>query len=145
MHYIDSNIFIYPIVADEKTENKALLAKTLLIKIADKSIEAATSSLTWDEVVWCIKKILGSETAVKGGSKFLEFPNLRMLDVNEKVIYRAQKLIETYSLRPRDAIHMACCLENKIRDIISDDPDFDSVKDLNRITLEKTTSLGRSP
>lgn len=137
MQYIDSNVFIYPVVADEKTEDKALLAKNILIKIADKSIDAATASLTWDEIVWSIRKILGTEIAIKEGSRFLEFPNLKILDVNEKVIDRAQRLIEKNKLKPRDAIHIACCIENGIDKIISDDPDFDDIKEVKRIALEK--------
>lgn len=136
MNYIDSNVFIYPVVVDERSDRKAFLAKRILIKIADRSIDAATSSLTWDEVSWSIKKILGREIATKEGSKFLEFPNLKVLSVDDKTIGRAQKLVEKYAIRPRDAIHIACCIQNNIRDIISDDADFDAVKEIKRVKLE---------
>jgi len=34
MRYIDSNVFIYLVIADEKTERKVLLSKNILLKIA---------------------------------------------------------------------------------------------------------------
>jgi predicted nucleic acid-binding protein len=77
MKYVDSNIFIYPVVADEKAESKASSAKGILLKIARGDLEAATSTLTWDELVWSTRKFLGSEVAVYEGEKFLRFPQLK--------------------------------------------------------------------
>jgi len=34
MRYINSNVFIYLVIADEKTERKVLLSKNILLKIA---------------------------------------------------------------------------------------------------------------
>lgn len=41
--------------------------------------------LTWDELTWVVRKTLSMKIATKGG-KFLEFSNLRILPVDEKVI-----------------------------------------------------------
>ncbi len=40
-------------------------------------------------------------------------------------------------MKPRDSIHLACCMEGGIDEIISDDRDFDTVKDIKRLPLEK--------
>ncbi len=137
IRYVDSNVFIYAIVADEASEKKALYCKKILLKIAEGELNAATSSLTWDEVVWSVRKLLDAKTSMKEGRELLEFPNLRILNVDHKVLGKAQKALERYSLKPRDAIHAACCLENNIGELISDDPDFDAVSGLSRIRLEE--------
>ena len=137
MQYIDSNVFIYAVLANEKTEPKARLSKQILIGIAEGRMPAATSSLTWDEVVWSIRHEISPEIAIEEGARFLEFPNLRILSIDEKVVNRAQTLIETKKLKPRDSIHLACCMENSISEIISDDKDFDMPVGIKRIPLEK--------
>jgi predicted nucleic acid-binding protein len=136
MKYVDSNVFIYSVVAEEKSERKASLSKKILLKVADGSLAAATSVLTWDELVWATRKFSGLENAIKEGKFFLEFPNLKILKVDSEVIKEAQKLVETYKLKPRDAIHAACAIKNNIKEIISDYPDFDKVKEIKRIKLE---------
>lgn len=135
MKYADSNVFIYPVVADAKTEAKSASSKKILLQIATGKLEAATCYLTWDETVWVLKKFLGRDIAFAEGKRFLEFPNLKFLKVDGQIISRAQDLIAKYEIKPRDAIHAACALENGIKEIISSDPDFDEVKELKRIQL----------
>lgn len=136
MRYVDSNVFIYPVIADWRTDRKAALAKKVLLQIADGKLKAVTSSLTWDELVWSLRKFLGRSLAVAEGRKFLEFPNLKFLDIRESTISKAQDLIDEYNIKPRDSIHAACALENGVKEIISDDPDFDKIKEIKRIKLE---------
>jgi uncharacterized protein len=135
MKYVDSNVFIYPVVADERTEAKSASAKKVLLQIATGRLEAATCYLTWDEAVRVLKKFLGRDLAVAEGKRFLEFPGLKFLRVDGPVVSRAQDLVAKYEIKPRDAIHAACALENGIREMISDDPDFDDVKELKRVAL----------
>jgi predicted nucleic acid-binding protein len=135
MKYIDSNVFIYPVIADEKTEAKAASCRKILLEIATGNMEAATSFLTWDEFMWILSKYLGKEIAVIQGRKFLEFPNLRFIEVGENVISRANELVNKYAINPRDAIHASCALEIDADGILTDDQDFDKVKELRRIRL----------
>ena len=137
MIYVDSNIFIYPVIYDKSVEKKALSARNILVKIAGGLLEAATGALTWDELTWVVRKTLGIKIAIDQGKKFLEFPNLKILPIDEKVIKTAQKIAERYKLKPRDSIHAACALANGIKEILSDDPDFDKVEEIKRIELEK--------
>ncbi len=137
MKYVDSNVFIYAVLADEATEPKARLAKQILTRIADGRLIAATSSLTWDEVVWSIRGELGGRIAMEEGARFLEFPNLTLLNVDEKTIRRAQRIMAESGMKPRDAIHLACCIEGGMDEIISDDRDFDVAKEVKRLPLEK--------
>ena len=135
MKYVDSNVFILPIVYDAEVESKAKSAKSVLIKIADGDLNAATSLLTWDEIVWVVRKLNSLNVAIKEGGKFLQFPNLELLEVKGSVISKAQEIVEKYGIKPRDAIHVASAIENGIKEIISDDSDLDIIKEITRVSL----------
>jgi len=135
MKYIDANVFILPAIYDDGRDEKAKSARRILEKIADSDMNAATSLLSWDEIVWVVRRTMKSDVAIKEGEKFLEFPNLEMLDVKKNVIQKAQELSKKYGLKPRDAIHVATAIENGIKEIISDDSDLDVIKEIKRIPI----------
>ncbi len=135
MKYLDANVFLYYILNPE-TDAKRLQAKKILTEVANGSVPAATCLLTWDEIVWAVRRLLSLEMARSEGAKFLGFPNLRLLEVRAGMLSTAQEVMEEHRLNPRDAIHAACCLENGIEEIITDDGDFRDIDGLTRITLE---------
>lgn len=134
MPYVDSNIFIYPVIYDEDIP-KAKRAKEVLLRIARGELKAYTATLTWDEVAWVTRRLLGREDAAKQGRKLLAFPNLVFLGVDEEAVIRAQRFVEMYDLKPRDAIHVGVALTAGQRQLISDDPDFDKVREIRRMPL----------
>tara|TARA_Y100000310_G_scaffold325511_1_gene389090 strand:+ start:909 stop:1436 length:528 start_codon:yes stop_codon:yes gene_type:complete len=109
----------------------------LFLDIINKNFTGITSVLTWDEVVHTIWKKRGKEIAVSEGEKFFNLPNLILVDTNKNVVMNAQKLITKYGLKPRDAIHAATAILHECSEIISDDSDFDKVKELKRISPGK--------
>jgi len=125
--YIDANVFLNPILYDIKENLDAAKADLLLQKIIHKEIEAYTSFLTWDEFVWVIRKFLGVEIAKRKGKDFLLFPNLIFDNVTSDLVNRAQSLMESYNLKPRDAIHLASALQRQIVEIITFDDDFKGI------------------
>lgn len=131
--YIDSNIFIHPILHDPASVPKAAKAKAKLKQVAEGKIDGYTSTLTWDEVVWATRRFFGQDAAVAQGSVFLKAPNLRLLPVDTEVIFKAQEIAQKYGLKPRDCVHAATALKSKIDQILTYDPDFDSVPGLKRI------------
>jgi len=131
--YIDSNIFIYPVIYDEQLVQESKRAKELLYKIATGKVEAYTSIITWDEVVWVIRRVHGVERAIEQGKMLLRFPNLKILSINKATIIKAQELMERYRLKPRDALHIAVALENRLNRIASYDKDLDGVDGIERI------------
>ena len=135
MPYLDSNVFIYPVIYDEDAEPKVRRAKEILLSIENGKLSALTSSLTWDEVVWVVSKVMGRNEGVSQGKKLLGFPNLEFVVADENVLARAQKLVEKYKLSPRDSIHVASALQKRTRTVISDDRDFDTVKEIKRTPL----------
>ena len=94
--YVDSNIFLYPAIYKLETVEEARESKEFLLKISEGSVEACTATITWDEVVWVVRKIFGLNPSIELGRKFLEFPNLKLLNVKRSVVLRAQKLMEKY-------------------------------------------------
>ena len=135
MIYLDANIFLAAIV-NPPQDDQTGLCKQILMKVVSHELPAATSLLTWDEIVFIIKKTLGKDIASTEGKKFLSFPNLTFLKVDENVISIAQDLLTKYNLNPRDAIHAATALTNNINEILSDDSDFDKLKEIKRIKPE---------
>ena len=133
MLYIDSNIFIYPIIYNETTILESKNCKNFLLKVASGEVEAYTSLITWDEITWIVRRILGVEASVNQGRKFLKFPNLKILGIRKTTILKAQEIMEKYKLKSRDAIHAATAIENKITTIVSYDRDFESIGELRRI------------
>jgi len=136
--YLDTTAFTYAILYDDE---KADRCKDLMKKVAKGFVLGFTSVITWDEVVYTVKKTLGKEIALEEGKKFLNFPNLRSIKLDKNILQRAQELIQEYSLDPRDAIHVATAILNDIKEIISDDSDFDSVEEIKRIKLEEVNQL----
>ena len=114
MLYVDSNIFLYPVIYKLETVEEARESRDFLLKISEGLIEACTATIIWDEVVWVVRKVFGLKPSIELGRRFLEFPNLKLLSVKRSVILRAQRLMEKYKIKPRDAIHAATALENNI-------------------------------
>ena len=131
MIYLDANIFIYPITG---TGTKSEACIEILDKVFNGEQEAGTSVLTWDEFQYSLWKTIGKEKAIEESSIFLKSPNLKFFKVDSEIIQKAQKLSEEYNLKPRDAIHTASMIVNGIKEIISDDPDFDKVQEIKRIS-----------
>jgi predicted nucleic acid-binding protein len=131
--YIDSNIFVYPVIYDPDAISEARKSKDFLLTIALGKAEACTATITWDEVAWVVRKVFSFELSAEESKKFLSFPNLRLLGVKKSTIIRAQDLVEKYRLTPRDAIHAATALENKITTLVSYDKDFDNMNEIKRI------------
>jgi len=100
--------------------------------IESGEITAFTSTLTWNEVVWVVRRLLGRPDSIQAGEKLTLFPNLRFVPASEDVIRQAQKLVSELDIAPRDAIHAASALGKNVDWLVSDDPDFDLVKGLRR-------------
>lgn len=59
MLYIDSNVFLYPIVYDAKVVGEAQKSKDFLLNVAEGAVEVCTAAITWDEIAWVVRKIFG--------------------------------------------------------------------------------------
>ncbi|RLF03144.1 MAG: VapC toxin family PIN domain ribonuclease [Thermoprotei archaeon] len=135
MVYLDANVFLYPLLYDPEVEPKAERASRLLLRVASGELRAVTSALTWDEVVWVVWRLVERDYALRAGEKLLTFPNLVIVAVSPRSVRRAQALASRYGLKPRDAIHAAVAIEHGDSRIVSDDEDFDRVRELERVPI----------
>ncbi|MBI2565030.1 type II toxin-antitoxin system VapC family toxin [Candidatus Woesearchaeota archaeon] len=133
MTYLDTNIFIRAFL--DLTE-KGDKARDLISSILNNK-RFSTSVLTYDELVWVIRKSVGVRESIQAGKNLLAITNFRFISIDKLVLSKTQQLIESTSLKPRDAVHAAAALLNGEIEIISDDADFDKIKELKRISLEK--------
>ncbi len=129
MNYLDSNLIIYAMLDEAEIGD---WARNLLESIQNEEIPACTSFLTFDEVFYKVNKVKGFDVAIKNLGAFLTMPNIRFIDVNDAVIWRALELIRDYRFLPRDVIHAATAFIAGAETIYSQDADFDNIKGLKR-------------
>ncbi len=129
MNYFDSNLIIYAMLDESETGE---WARQLLGHVQNEEMPACTSFLTFDEVFYKVKKVKGIGVAIKNLEAFLTMPNMRFIDVNDGVIWKALELIREYQLLPRDAIHVSTAFIAGAETIFSEDTDFDKISGLKR-------------
>ncbi|MBI2937308.1 MAG: type II toxin-antitoxin system VapC family toxin [Thaumarchaeota archaeon] len=130
--YLDSNVFIYAALNQEDVGDRA---RSLLREVQEGRQRASTSALTFDELIWAVKKHRNLEEAVIAGEAFLGLSGLDLVQVSGDTLAVALELIRRYRLDPRDSIHAASALLEKAEVIISTDEHFDKVKELKRNTI----------
>ena len=128
--YIDSNIFISPLIYEHSSQSVG--SRKVLAAVEKGEVTAYTSTLTWDEVVWVVRRVLGRADSVQAGERLSAFPNLRFVNVSEEVIRSAQRLLSEYNIAPRDAIHVTSAMSKAVDVLVSDDSDLDVVKGIKR-------------
>ncbi len=106
--------------------------RDILESVQNEGMPACTSFLTFDEVFYKVNKAKGIDVAIKDLEAFLAMSNMRFIDVNDAVIWKALELIREYRLFPRDAIHAATAFIAGAETIYSQDTDFDSIRGLKR-------------
>ncbi|MBI5614052.1 type II toxin-antitoxin system VapC family toxin [Candidatus Gottesmanbacteria bacterium] len=132
--YLDSNVLIY--LKDERSFGYQRSRKTIE-KLVVQNISLYVSPLCLDEFLHGFGKALRSKTPEKEFFTNLEralvsifkFPQLFIINPPTNLETHAQiiSLMETYSLRPRDAYHLLTMQENKINGFATCDKDFEKV------------------
>ena len=102
-------------------------AQRLLTRVENEEIEASTSALTVDEVVWVVKRMRGMDQALEVGDALLNMRGLELIPVDENVLRDSIGLMRLHGFDPRDAIHAASALRRGADAIISSDSHFDSL------------------
>ena len=133
MLYLDANIFIFAAINTDEEGTKAV---ALLTKIQIGEEKAVTSALTFDEVFWEVKKNRGIEKALETAEAMLNFPNLEIVPADKEAVYSAIQLIRKYNLAPRDALHAATAIAEKVECIVTTDAHFCKIKELKMKGLQ---------
>lgn len=126
-HYLDANLFIYAFVNED---NVGIAARNILGRVVKGEIKAVTSFLTYDEFFWGIRTKFDRQRVLAYAKSFLEIPRLEFVQVDDRVIFQTQDLLEKYSLDPRDAIHLASALVSSARVFITQDFDLENFPDI---------------
>lgn len=129
MIYLDANVFIYAALNLEEVGDRA---RTLLREIQQGKMLAFSSALTFDELVWAVKRHRRLEDAIVAGEAFLSINGLKLVDVNGDLLSLALGLMRKYRLDPRDSIHAASAISENAEMIVSTDKHFDKVKEIRR-------------
>jgi predicted nucleic acid-binding protein len=125
--YLDANVFIFASLSTKDYGNKA---ESLLDKVQRGEEKAKTSALTFDEVFWEVRRNRGLEKALQAGEAMLNYPNLDIIPADREIVLFAIHIIKEFNLAPRDAIHAATALAEKVDCIVSTDRHFEKVKGL---------------
>src|SRR3989338_4912407 len=123
--YLDSNVFVFASTSEAAIGEKCAKILDWLAKGRKKAV---TSSLTFDELFFKIKKLKGAAAAILFSENFLALPHLALANVDSALIGEALNIIKRHKLAPRDAIHAATARLHNSEVIVSDDKDFAKVK-----------------
>ncbi|MEM3154315.1 MAG: type II toxin-antitoxin system VapC family toxin [Candidatus Woesearchaeota archaeon] len=134
MIYIDSNVFATAALDQGALGQKA---RRIIDAIETGKLLACTSALTVGEVMWAVKKIGGKEQAIATARTILALRNLDVCDASHSVISEAVDIFSHSELHPRDAIHYATMRSRGIKTMISNDANFDKIKEITRKPIEK--------
>lgn len=123
--YLDSNVFVYAALYEgEKSDG----ARRLLREIVEGNREAATASLTLDEVTYVLEREETREGALRQAERVLGFANLRVVSVGAEEARDALGVMrDNEALSPRDAFHLAAAEKADADVLVTDDSDFDEV------------------
>ncbi len=132
MIYLDSNVFITAaLYEDEVGDNSRRIIKEIRLG----NYEASTSTLTFDEVFWIVKREKDSENALRIVRSMLKMKNLRFISVDKSILWKTYEILDGKNLGPRDSIHLACAIESGSESIISEDSDFKDIDSIECITI----------
>ncbi len=129
MIYLDANVFIS---ANLDLGKEGEDARSLLRRVQSGRVRAASSALTFDEIVWIVKKNRTAEASVLAGEAFLNMPGLELIAVDGDLLAEALSVMRRYHLDPRDSIHAASAMNGGADAIVSADRHFDKVKEVGR-------------
>lgn len=125
-YFIDSNIFLRPIVKDDQQKVKE--CEELFGKLKAGKIKAFTSNLILAEIIWTGGRFYKIEkgdliTAIKG---ILGFKNLRVVEASNPNL--AIEIYEKFSVKFIDALIASNpAIFNKEVAVVSYDKDFDKI------------------
>jgi predicted nucleic acid-binding protein len=130
MKYLDSCVFLS---AAFDSGQKGIHSRALIKKVEDGE-PTAISALTIDEVCWALlNNRKDRKKAIDYAESLFKLADLQITSVTRSDAYQSLAAMRKYPhLRPRDAIHLAVAMRLGAEAIISDDKDFDGIKELRR-------------
>ena len=134
MIYIDTNVFVYASIEKGVLGEKA---RMLIKSIQNGENPSITSAITLSEVVYAIRKEKGLEAALEGGKAVLEMDGLRIAELDRGVCFDTMEIMRETKLQPQDSIHYATMKHHGITAIITEDKEFNRIKDIKRYSISE--------
>jgi len=118
--YLDSNVFVFAVLSRDELGNAA---RRILANLS--KINARTCCLAIDELAWAILRKCDIQTAVDNCRAVLALRDLEVFPVEPSDMWEMTREMETFNLRPRDALHLAVMKRLGEGSIVSEDEHFD--------------------
>jgi len=121
--YLDANVFIFATLGKDSIGDAA---RHILANL--KRIDAKTCCLTIDELAWVVLRKVDNATSVKACRAVLMLPDLDVVSVEYGDMWKMTELMDTFDLRPRDALHLAIMRRLSEKTIVTEDAHFDKAQ-----------------
>ena len=132
--FLDSSFMIYlKYAADDKISNFSLELLDGAIKLGTQLI---SNIIAIDEVIWILEHKYGVSRAevFELTDKLGSLLDIVPLDRSDYDPMKA--FMNSYNLKPSDALHVASMKRNNIQHIVSEDGDFDALPWIKRVWLD---------
>ena len=134
VHFLDSNVFVFSFLDKGKIGDQA----GRIIRHVEEGASSFTSILVIDEVIWILRKALKDyEKVIELCTQLLRMSNLEILPITLKELTMALGFMHKYGAKPHDALHIACMVSNNIPVMITEDPDFRNIKEIEVVTISQ--------
>ena len=133
--FIDSNLLIY-LNAMKSPELRAIYENFYLNLLSENKVY--TDVLVLDELLYISKKKYNIPYDVS--IQFIEsivLPYVEILPLRSEEFREESGIIKSFNIKPSDALHAAVMLMNDIPRIVSENREFDKIKELERIRITK--------
>ena len=127
--YLDTNFFVY-LFTKEPEEVEEII-------IYLKEIKVFTSCLTYDEFVWIIRKMYNKDTSIKAGEFLLNLDLIHFIELDKTILNKSIEVMKQFNLKPRDALHFSSMEIKGIKQIVTEDKDFDEIKTIKRHSISQ--------
>ena len=131
--FVDSSLLIY-LNAVRAAEARATYENFYLDLLAEN--KAYTDVLVLDELLYISKKKYNIPYNISiQFTKSIVQPYVEILALGSEEFDKASEIINSYNVKPSDALHAAAMMVNGISKIASEDKEFDRIKGIDRIWI----------
>lgn len=133
---LDTMIFIYSM---ESRKPYIPLLRSIFNYIEGGFVKGVTSTITLLEIL--VKPIKDQNITAVKDYRFLlnNFPNLKMVSIDQRVAEKGAELRAKYGIRTPDAIQVAAAIENQATIFLSNDSKLKKVKEIEIVMLKEMT------
>lgn len=133
-YFIDTNIFLHVLFAQEKEE----ICGKLLEKVNRGEIKGICSPYVLSEIVWKEKESnISVEEIATDISAIFSIQNLGFVQANSDTILQSIVYMREYGLKHVDSVILATMIKEATKLLVSYDTDFDKVNIVERIEPEE--------